>query len=147
MEERCDQIMDCEDKSDENSCNLIVFEENYNKKVPPFTIIKKDHVLIPARVNVSTHLKNVLAISEFSHTIDLKLGITLEWYENRVLYHNLKIKEALNILSDVEVKYSTSYILYTCLHNNKLRLKVFGSPTLFLKTLTQTKQSHWRLKL
>ena len=98
--------MDCEDKSDENNCNLIVFE-----KVPPFTIMKKDHVLIPARVNVSTHLKNVLAISEFSHTIDLKLGITLEWYENRVLYHNLKIKEALNILSDVEVKYSTSYIL------------------------------------
>ena len=54
---------------------------------------------------------------------------------------------SINILSDVEVKYSTSYILYTCLHNNKLRLKVFGSPTLFLKTLTQTKQSHWRLKL
>ena len=53
MEERCDQIMDCEDKSDENNCNLIVFE-----KVPPFTIMKKDHVLIPARVNVSTHLKN-----------------------------------------------------------------------------------------
>ena len=95
--------MDCEDKSDENNCNLIVFEENYNKKVPPFTIIKKDHVLIPARVNVSTHLKNVLAISEFSHTIDLKLGITLEWYENRVLYHNLKSEEALNVLSDQEV--------------------------------------------
>ena len=46
---------------------------------------------------------NVLAISEFSHTIDLKLGITLEWYENRVLYHNLKSEEALNVLSDSEV--------------------------------------------
>ena len=30
MEERCDQIMDCEDKSDENNCNLIVFEDNYS---------------------------------------------------------------------------------------------------------------------
>ena len=46
---------------------------------------------------------NVLAISEFSHTIDLKLGITLEWYENRVLFHNLKTNVNLNILSDVEV--------------------------------------------
>ena len=102
MEERCNQIMDCKDKSDENNCKLIVFEENYNKNVPPFSISKDDQSLVPARVTVSTQLENVLAISEFSHTIDLKLGITLEWYENRVLYHNLKMKEALNTLSDME---------------------------------------------
>ena len=57
----------------------------------------------PARSQVSTSLRNVLQIAEFSHTIDLKLGITLKWYENRVLYHNLKIKEAFNVLSDSEV--------------------------------------------
>ena len=71
------------------------------RKVPPFTIDAGTKVLVP--VNVSTSLMNVLAISEFSHTIDLKLGITLEWYENRVLYHNLKSKKALNVLSDSEV--------------------------------------------
>ena len=103
MEERCDQIMNCKDKSDENNCKLIVFEENYNKNVPPFTISKKDLSLVPARVTVSTQLENVLAISEFSHTIDLKIGITLKWYENRVLYHNLKTEEALNVLTDIEV--------------------------------------------
>jgi len=106
MEERCDQIMDCEDKSDENNCNLIVFEDNYNKKVPPFTITitKEDHSLIPAKVMVSTRLENILAISEFSHTIVLKIGIILNWYENRVLYHNLKTEEALNVLTDLEVR-------------------------------------------
>ena len=103
MDERCNQIMNCKDKSDEVNCKLISFEENYGKKVPPFTINEKDYSLIPAMVRVSTQLMNVLAISEFSHTIDLKLGITLEWYENRVFYHNLKSKEALNILSDMEV--------------------------------------------
>ena len=103
MEERCNQIMDCKDKSDENKCKLIVFEENYNKNVPPFTISNKDQSLVPAKVTVSTQLENVLAISEFSHTIDLKIGITLKWYENRVVYHNLKEKEALNILRDLEV--------------------------------------------
>ena len=102
MEERCDQIMNCKDESDEENCQLIAFKNNYNKKVPPFTITKNNSVL-PAQIRVSTHLKNVLAISEFSHTIDLKLGITLKWYENRVLYHNLKIEEALNVLTDVEV--------------------------------------------
>ena len=111
MEERCNQIMDCKDKSDENNCKLIVFEENYNKNVPPFSISKDDQSLVPARVTVSTQLENVLAISEFSHTIDLKLSITLEWYENRVVYYNLKSKEALNIPTKTEVSQSKSNIL------------------------------------
>ena len=103
MEERCDQIRNCRDKSDENNCKLIVFEDNYNAKVPPFTITEENNALIPAKIRVSTQLMNVLAISEFSHTIELKLGITIKWYENRVLYYNLKSKEALNIMSDIEV--------------------------------------------
>ena len=104
MEETCNQVGNCEDKSDEKNCKLIVFEDkNYNKKVPPFTIAKDSDDNIPAKIRVSTQLKSVLAISEFSHTIDLKIGITLKWYENRVVYHNLKRKEALNILTDDEV--------------------------------------------
>ena len=103
MEERCDQIVHCKDKSDENNCKLIVFEDNYNSKVPPFTINKTDKSVVPVKVAVSTSLMNVLGISEFSHTIDLKLGITLKWYESRVVFHNLKTKEALNTLTDEEV--------------------------------------------
>ena len=103
MVERCDQIMDCVDESDEDYCKIISFKDNYNKKVPPFTISKKNNTLVPAKIRISTQLKNVLAISEFSHTIDLKIGITLKWYENRVLYHNLKNQEALNVLTDAEV--------------------------------------------
>ena len=95
--------MDCVDQSDESNCKLIEFNDNYNKKVPPFTINKEDNTLIPAKIRVSTQLKNVLAISEFTHTIVLKIGITLKWYENRVLYHNLKNSEALNVLTDEEV--------------------------------------------
>ena len=104
MEHRCDQVIHCRDNSDEKNCYLLVFKEkeSYNKKVPPFTISAEDKLVSPVLVKVSTSLMNVLAISEFSHTIDLKLGITLKWYENRVLYHNLKVKEALNTLSDLE---------------------------------------------
>ena len=103
MNERCDQIVHCRDKSDEEQCALLVFGESYNKKVPPFNINTTDNSIIPVKVRVSTSLRNVLQIAEFSHTIDLKLGITLKWYENRVLYYNLKVKEAFNVLSDSEV--------------------------------------------
>ena len=104
MEQRCDQIIDCNDNSDEKNCDLLVFkqEESYNKKVAPFSL-DEDKKIIPVEVEVSTSLMNVLAISERDHTIDLKLGISLKWRDNRVLYNNLKIEEALNILSDQEV--------------------------------------------
>ena len=104
MNERCDQLVHCRDKSDENNCKLLVLEESYNKKVPPFNYNDTTDSVIPVSVKLSTILRNVLEISESTHTIHLKLGITLEWYENRALYHNLKNEEALNVLSDSEVK-------------------------------------------
>ena len=104
MDQRCDQITQCKDKTDEDNCKLVVLDKSYNSKVPPFSIDPDTKVLVPVKVNVSTSLMNVLAISERDHTIDLKLGITLNWYEYRVLYNNLKTEEALNILSAKEVK-------------------------------------------
>ena len=126
MQKRCDQVIHCKDNSDEKNCYLLVFkeEESYNKKVPPFSLDPDDSI-IPVEVIVSTQLENVLEISEFSHTIDLKLGITLKWFENRLLYHNLKTKEALNILSDSEV---SSLVLLHFLYN-LFRFKAFGFPT------------------
>ena len=139
MEERCDQIVHCKDKSDENNCKLIVFEDNYNSKVPPFTINKTDKSVVPVKVKVSTSLMNVLAISEFSHIIDLKLGITLKWYENRVFYHNLKTEEALNVLSDREVR-----ICQNCRRGVSSsihpRLVYSGSHTSSSETRTVTRQ-------
>ena len=126
MQKRCDQVIHCKDNSDEKNCYLLVFkeEESYNKKVPPFSLDPDDSI-IPVEVIVSTQLENVLEISEFSHTIDLKLGITLKWFENRLLYHNLKTKEALNILSDSEV---SELVILHFLYN-LFRFKAFGFPT------------------
>ena len=104
MNERCDQIIQCQDESDEDDCSLLVFKESYNKLVPPISFNQADNSIIPVSIRVSTSLRNVLEISEFTHTISLKLGITLEWYENRVQYHNLKTEESLNVLSNNEVK-------------------------------------------
>ena len=140
MEERCDQIMDCVDESDEDYCKIISFKDNYNKKVPPFTINKMNNSLVPPKIRVSTQLMNVLAISEFSHTIDLKIGITLRWYENRVLYHNLKYQEALNVLTDSEVIYTFIYYQENIHAELFFRSAKFGCHTSSLKIQTMMKQ-------
>ena len=122
MNERCDQLVHCRDKSDENNCNLLVLEESYNKKVPPFNYNDTTDSVIPVSVKLSTILRNVLEISESTHTIHLKLGITLEWYENRALYHNLKNEEALNVLSDSEV----NNILYFNVEDHNVSIGQFS---------------------
>ena len=55
-------------------------------------------------VNISTDLETVIGIEERSHIIELKFDLTLEWFEHRVKYHNLKINNALNILSNWELQ-------------------------------------------
>ena len=102
LDHRCDQIVHCDDKSDEGGCSLVVLEDSYNKEIPPI-LIDEQNELVPVQVKVSTSIKSVLDISESSHTIDLKLGIKLEWFENRAKYHNLKRDSSLNVLSNAEV--------------------------------------------
>ena len=104
MDERCDQVIDCHDKSDERNCYLLVLEDGYNKKVAPFTVDRKSRELVPVMINVSTILRNVIEISEVNHIIELKFDISLKWYENRAIYRNLKRKEALNMMSDEELE-------------------------------------------
>ena len=120
MEERCDQIVHCTDDSDENECTLIVFKSGYNKKVSPFTFNHKSKAIKPIHVNVSTSLMNVMEISEVNHIIQLKFGLTLEWYENRANYYNLNENEALNALSDTELENLwIPYIIFQNTDNNE----------------------------
>ena len=102
MEKRCDQVIHCRDESDEKQCALLELGSGYNKKVPPFDIDRGSNI-IAVKVNISTTLMNVLKISEVDHIIELKFGISLIWYESRAKLHNLKRKEALNMLSDEEL--------------------------------------------
>ena len=118
MNERCDQIIQCQDESDEDNCSLLVFKESYNKLVPPISFNPADNSIIPIKINVSTSLRNVLEISEFTHTIDLKLSVSIKWYDNRILFHNLKSEESLNVLSYSEVLsifQKRMFLIYFCL--------------------------------
>ena len=39
IKNRCDQIINCRDKSDEQGCQLLVLDDGYNKDIPPFTLV------------------------------------------------------------------------------------------------------------
>ena len=120
IEERCDQIMHCRDKSDEKDCSLLVLNEGYNKKVAPFIYDKNRKKVDVVKVDVSTSIQNVIDISEVDNIIELKFDILLEWYEYRVDYHNLKTEQALNTLSDEELwSLWIPYIIFQNTDNNE----------------------------
>ena len=103
MEQRCNQIPNCRDKSDEVNCKLLVLENNYNKKIPPIVPTVGDE-FNATNVGISISLLKIVSMQEVLHKIDLQFEISLEWKENRVTYHNLKIKTSLNALTDAEVR-------------------------------------------
>ena len=102
MEERCDQVPDCEDKSDELNCKILALEKGYNQRVPPVTKISGN--VKQVEVNVSLILFKVVAIEEEDHSIKLQFQINLEWKENRATYYNLKSESYLNALSQDDIK-------------------------------------------
>ena len=102
MEERCNQVPDCSDKSDENGCQLILLESNYNRMIPPIAR-GQDGSAVPVDVSISITLMKVVEIEEVDHSIHLQFQIHMVWIENRVTYHNLKEKISLNALTDYDV--------------------------------------------
>ena len=106
MEERCNQMPDCRDKSDELDCKILKLEDGYNLKVPPIGIKAKGNVksLRQVKVKVAMTLYKVVSIVVEDHSIELQFQIGLEWKENRATFYNLKSKHYLNALSEDEIK-------------------------------------------
>ena len=93
MAQRCDQLPDCRDETDENNCKVLVLKNNYNKNVPPIIPhIKK------VNVSLSLDILKLVDIKEEDYSIEIQFSITLKWKENRAIYQNLKFEKTLNAL-------------------------------------------------
>ena len=92
----------CRDKSDENGCKLMIFENNYKNNIPPIESTKDGRV-IPVNVSISITLMKVVEIEEVDHSIHLQFQISLRWKENRVKYQNLKTDTSLNALTAEDI--------------------------------------------
>ena len=115
MEQRCDQLPDCVDESDEMGCRLLVLKDSYNKRVPPISAKSGlDRTIIPVSVGVSIVLMEVVSIDEVDHSIQLQFEAILDWKENRATYLNLKEKTALNEMKEEDIQQLwLPFIIYT----------------------------------
>ena len=123
MDERCNQLPDCRDKSDERNCQILILEEGYNRAVPP--IETKD----PVDVNVSIDVLKLVDIDEGDYSIEIQFGINMKWKENRATYRNLKEKDSLNALQkqDFEKLWLPEVIYENTDQKESTRLGEFGA--------------------
>ena len=98
MNQRCNQLPDCRDRSDERNCEVLVLVEGYNKNVPPVSL--ENEVV---NVSVSIDLLKLVDIDEEDYSIETQFSITLKWVENRATYQNLKKRRSLNALTQKDI--------------------------------------------
>ena len=55
-------------------------QDNYNKKIAPFSFDKVKNVNIPVNINVSMSVIDIIKIEEVDHVYILKFRLVLEWY-------------------------------------------------------------------
>ena len=123
MNERCNQLPNCRDESDERNCQILVLKEGYNMEVPP--IETKD----PVNVSVSIDVLKLVDIDEEDYSIEIQFEISMKWKENRATYHNLKRKDSLNALQkkDFEKLWLPEVIYENTDQKESTRLGEFGA--------------------
>ena len=99
MVQRCDKVPDCKDRSDEQDCIMLVMEEMYDKTVPPF---RSDiqRIIDPVLVNLSLIIKSIDNIDKDDNELTIKYLVSQEWYDSRIVFHNLKLDRKLNVLTE-----------------------------------------------
>ena len=133
MEQRCNQLTDCADKSDEIDCNMLVISSGYSKMVAPIKLAA-DKSLIPVTVDVSLQLLKIVEIEEENHAIDFQYEIIMAWKDHRVDYHNLKEDTSLNALREIDIKRIWLPLVRAFIRSN---LRPLRSPT------TRTTSGHY----
>ena len=105
MAERCDQVLDCRDESDEINCQVLVLKESYRKSAPPVTLAWDEgkRQVLPAMIHVNLTLLDISDIRETDNEIDIKFTAEFHWIESRATFHNLKKNRWQNTLEQSDI--------------------------------------------
>ena len=122
MDQRCNQVPDCEDESDERNCRILELKDGYNKEVPP--INSSD----PVNVSVSIDLLRLVDIDAEDYSIEIQFEVSLNWKEKRAMYKNLKNRDSLNALPrrDLEMLWLPEVVYENTDQKETTRLGEYG---------------------
>ncbi|KAF2356256.1 Low-density lipoprotein (LDL) receptor class A repeat [Trinorchestia longiramus] len=87
FQQRCDDVLNCRDSSDEKSCSVIKAPKNYDPVyIPP---LRAGEVL-PAPIGYHVDVYNLGRITTDEGRAKIDLGLTMTWFDPRIDFSNLK---------------------------------------------------------
>ena len=101
LDQRCNNIADCPDLSDEVECTIVSLGEDYMRDYAPVSV-DQEYEIIKVPVNVSVDILEILSVDEKAGTLDISFQLSLTWYDPRITFVNLKTDANLNTLTEVE---------------------------------------------
>ncbi|XP_071514862.1 uncharacterized protein [Panulirus ornatus] len=93
LEHRCDLKYDCLDRSDEADCEIVSKPEDYKKDLPPRLSSEKDAASLPVMLRISIESATIYTTQM---TMQLSYEMEMTWFDNRLMYRNLKTNDTLN---------------------------------------------------
>ncbi|KAB7507684.1 hypothetical protein Anas_10924 [Armadillidium nasatum] len=90
---RCNGVVDCLDKSDEEKCNKLVKDEGYSVHVPPLP--RRNEKSLYIYYNVT--LFNIYDITSTRTSIKIQVEINLSWHDKRIQFWNIAKNENINM--------------------------------------------------
>ena len=135
LDDVCDGISDCNDKSDELNCQSIRFDATYTKLQPPLSLEDK-HNKKRLSVHIDMTILSVFELNEIQSWMKLQLILQVKWIDPRLKFANLKEGKQKNILSnDQKQKLWIPSLMFA---NNKDQLEaVFDSDSIGSIFLTE----------
>ena len=103
MDKRCDRINHCPDRSDESNCEILSLGEGYIADYEPVTVdVNYDIVKVP--IHVSVDILTILGLSEIDGIFSVEFELFLTWFDQRIVFKNLKPFSELNKLTEIDKK-------------------------------------------
>ena len=127
-----DNVQDCEDRSDEKNCSLVIFPQTYEyrKNIPPVHV--HNRIKEKLGINVTFTVINIIDINEEEFSIDIYFSLLLKWFDKNLQFSFLKRVSAENSLS----KEISDQIWVPEVEFNKVNMKVKSfRPQIFISRL------------
>ena len=101
LRDSLDQEMN--DSSDEEICFMVNYEQTYKKEFAPVIMDEKENIE-KTKINVTVDLFTILKIDEIDSLFSCQIILHLTWFDQRLLYNNLKLDSNYNTMSEKEME-------------------------------------------